>query len=249
MLATGNAVNVAARLEGAARPPVRSCSAWPDPCAPPGGRRRPPRPSKPLQLKGKGAPVAAYRPLVRVRAPAPRPRAADAGAMVGPPRTRARAACVTLWRRPRQTAPAKSSTVPARCRRRREVRASTREFLAGIDGGRTVVRGTLPPLRRGDHVLAGRRGARATARVRPRCGHRRSPRPPPRPRSPRRRVPPRARRRQRGRVGRGDRLGGAQAAGGDRGAPAPLFVVLDDIHWGEQRRFSISSTTSAGLQP
>ena len=103
------------------------------------------------------------------------------------------------------------------------------EFLDGLDGV-TVAAGNLPAVRRGDHVLARRRGAEAAAR----CCSRNSASPI----SgwtllrPGRFTPCSAT----AASWRRSRRSPGRCAGCWRRSPlgAPLVVVLDDIHWGEE---------------
>ena len=144
----GDAVNVAARLEQAAQPGevligeptlalVRDAAEV--------------EPVEPLELKGKAEPVPAYR-LLRVRdAPERRHGALFVGRerelALAPGRVGARAGRAAL----------RAGHGRRRCRRRQ---VSARRGAAGVDRGDGRPR-PLPPLRRGDHLLAGRRGAEA----------------------------------------------------------------------------------------
>ena len=159
-LATGDAVNVAARLEQAAQPGevlvgeptlalVRDAAEV--------------EPVEPLVLKGKAEPVPAYR-LLRVReAPERRHEALFVGRerelaiLQGGVGTRAGRGALRAGDARRRS-------------RRRQVPARRRD--PGVEQGKGRPR-TLPPLRRGDHLLAGRGGseaARPATRGRGRCG-------------------------------------------------------------------------------
>ena len=193
-LATGDAVNVAARLEQAAQPGevligqptlalVRDAAEV--------------EAVEPLELKGKAEPVPAYR-LLRVRdAPERRHRCAVRRA-----RARARDRPGGVGARARG-APLRARDGDRRCRRRQ---VPARRGALGIDRGDGRPR-PLPPVRRGDHLLAGRGGAEAARRVASRGGRRGG-------------DPLAARRERRSDLGRGDRVGLPQDPGARRGGAA-----------------------------
>ena len=161
-LATGDAVNVAARLEQAAQPGeiligettlalVRDAVEA--------------EPVEPLELKGKAEPVPAYRLL-----------AVDGGARARGTRrrfvgreTRARALRRRLASRRSTTARCQLVTVA-----RGRPGSASRGWRPSSSPGSThaIVARPLPLLRRGDHLLAGGRGARSSStrfpRIRPR---------------------------------------------------------------------------------
>jgi len=142
-LATGDAVNVAARLEHAAQPGevlvgeptlalVRDAAEV--------------EPVDPLELKGKAEPVPAYR-LLRVR---DAPERQHETLFVGRERE------LAIFR-----AALRAGDGRWRCRGRQ---VSARRGGAGFDRGDGRP-GPLPPLRRGDHILARSRGAEAARRA------------------------------------------------------------------------------------
>ena len=204
-LATGDAVNVAARLEQAAQPGeiligevtlalVRDAVET--------------EPVDPLKLKGKAEPV----PALPTRHGARRARAPARDALRRQVR-RARHLAEGLAARPR------GATVRARDggrgRGRRQVSAGGRVSRLGRGADR---RRPLPALRRGDHLLAGRGGGEAAGRAPVRSGRSCL-------------APLPAGGDGRRNLGRGDRLGLPQAA---RRAGSPLVCVFDDIQWGEE---------------
>ena len=206
-LATGDAVNVAARLEQAAQPGevligqptlalVRDAADV--------------EPIEPLELKGKSEPVLAYR-LLRVHEVPERPRGER---FVG--RERELALLQQAWERVRAERRCELITVVGRCGR---WQVSARRGDACVDRGDGPAR-PLPAIRRGDHVLAGRRGAEAASRAASGRGRRGG-------------GGFAARRDGGGDIRRGDRLGVPQDAGARRGG-RPLVVVFDDIQWGEE---------------
>ena len=151
-LATGDAVNVAARLEQAAQPgevligqPTLALVADAVEV----------EPVEPLVLKGKAEPVPAYRLAARARG-------AGAAARGAVRRARARA------RDHARGVGARAGRAALRagdgCRRRRRRQVAARRGGSGLDRGDSRAR-PLPALRRGDHVLAGGRGAEAARRA------------------------------------------------------------------------------------
>ena len=158
-LATGDAVNVAARLEQAAQPGevligeptlalVRDAAEV--------------EPVEPLELKGK------CRAGSRLSAPARARRAgAPARARVRRPRARARDPAGGLGARAGGEA-LRAGHGRRRCRRGQV--PARRGGAGSIEA--TIIARPLPALRRGDHVLAGRRGAEAARRAACRRGRR-----------------------------------------------------------------------------
>ena len=151
-LATGDAVNVAARLEQAAQPGevligqptlalVRDAADV--------------EPIDPLELKGKAEPVPAFR-LLRVR---DAPERRHGARFVG--REHELALLREAWERVRAEQRCELVTVIGEAGVGKSRLAA--EAL-GIDRGDGRP-GPLPPLRRGDHILAGRRGTEAARRA------------------------------------------------------------------------------------
>ena len=188
-LATGDAVNVAARLEQAAQPGeiligeatlalVRDAVEV--------------EALEPLELKGKARAGA--------RLPARRGARGSPSAGTRPASSAGRGSSRRLrqaWQRGLRRAAVRAGD-RGRRRRRRQVAAGGR--VPRVGRGSACPR-PLPPVRRGDHLLAGRRGAEAARRASLRSG--------------RRRLAPLAAWRDRGGdLGRGDRVGVPQAAGG-----------------------------------
>jgi class 3 adenylate cyclase len=151
-LATGDAVNIAARLEQAAQPGEILIGEATFRLARDAAEVEP---VEPIELKGKSAPLAAYR-LLGVREGAPAfsrpPRFSDC-------RSRAGAAAAPAGVRPGGRGSSLSPLHRAGAGRRGEVTA--RPGSARLAGGRRD-RGCrpLPALRRGDHLLAAARGPR-----------------------------------------------------------------------------------------
>ena len=193
-LATGDAVNVAARLEQAAQPGEVLLG---EPTLALVRDAVDVEPVEPLELKGKAEPVPAYR-LVRVRDV---PERRHEGPFVG--RERELALLREAWQRVRAEQRCELVTVvgDAGIGKSRLVAEAAR---VGRCDGRAR---PLPPLRRGDHLLAGRRGAEAA-----------------RPAACRRAGgggdPLAARRERGGDVRRGDRLGVPEDARARRGGTA-----------------------------
>ena len=135
----------------------------------------------------------------------------------------ASASCALLAGRVRRSAVARRA--PASCSRSSAPPGVGKSRLAARvprrRSTRTVVRGPLPLLRRGHHLLAGRRGREAAAARRELDSAAAAARS--------RRCSARATRRRR----RGDRAGRSASCSRRRRAERPLVVVFDDIHWGE----------------
>ena len=200
-LATGDAVNVAARLEQAAQPGEILIG---EQTLRPGARGDRSRASRAALAQGEGGvrrcipPAAGGRGCTRLR-PAARRTARRAA-------RRARAAARGV--RPRRL----RATLPARHRARaagdRQVAACPR---AGVDAGRRGERPfrSLPPLRRGHHLLAARRDL--PARPRPRTS-----------------SPPRSPQERRRTI-----FWSVRKALERRARERPLALVIEDIHWAE----------------
>ena len=150
-LATGDAVNVASRLESAAPPGevllgeathelVRASVDV--------------EPVEPLELKGKAKRVPAYR-LVHVR---PVPERRHDASFVG--RERELALLREAWGRVREEQSCELVTVVGEAGVGKSRLVA--EALAGVEAARPR---PLPALRRGDHILAGRRGVEAARRA------------------------------------------------------------------------------------
>ena len=197
-LATGDAVNVTARLEQAAQPGEILIGAETRVLV---GDAVVVEAVDSMELKGKAAPVIAYR-LVAVRSEPPSRR--HSGAMVGRARELGRLQAALAQAEADRSCHLFTVLGAAGVGKSR----LAYEFLTALDGA-TVVRGMLSLVRGGDHLLARRRGAQAAARF----GAGAAPR---RPRAGSVRFAGDsgcARRRWRGGLGRGDRMGDAGAAG------------------------------------
>ena len=205
-LVTGDAVNVAARLEQAAQPgeiligeETHGSSATPSTSS----RRA-------ARAKGKSEPVAAYRLRARYARGALRPPP-DAP-FVGRERE------LRLLASAFERAVSEALLPPVHAPRAAGIGKSrlAEEFLAAR--GRACSSGSLPSLRRGDHVLAGGRDRQAAPRDSA-VGRGRG-----------RGARGRARDGGDGTSSRGDRLGVPEALRGVA-REQPLVVVLDDLHW------------------
>ena len=248
-IATGDAVNVAARLEQAAQPGeillgrethrlVRD-------------RSRAPSPLEPLALKGKARPVSAWR-LVDGCRRARRAELRAARLAARRPRAGARRRCAR---------PSHGAVDDRACRLVTVLGAARRRQVAARAGARRRARlgapcsqGRCLPVRRGHHVLARRArscapapgiadGRRRPRRARAKLAALRRP-------ATRRRSSPSgssaslgARRRP-----RATEESSGPCAGSSRRSPRtrPLVLVLEDLHWAEPTLLDLSSTSSTG---
>src|SRR6266540_257023 len=193
-LVTGDAVNVAARLEQAAQPGEVLIG---QPALALVGDWAEVEPVEPLELKGKAEPVSAFR-LLRVREA---PERAHDAPFVG--RRRELALLTEAWKRTEAEQRCELLTLvgDAGLGKSRLVA----EFLAPIERGSRAR--PLPALWGGDHLLAGRGGAEAARRAARGRGRRGG-------------HPLAARRDGSGDICRGDRLGLSQDPGAGRGRGA-----------------------------